>query len=1111
MTRFLNTLSSGVILVSLVVLNACSSPEKPKKQVKSKISSDKLFSAIPSTVSGLKFNNRLKENYATRQNILGYEYFYNGGGVSIGDINNDGLQDILMTGNLVSNRLYLNKGNLEFEDITKKSGLSSKFWATGTTMADINGDGLLDIYVCNSGYHEPASRPNQLYINNGDLTFTESAKEYGVQDFNNSTQASFFDYDLDGDLDLFILNHSTFYEMPIPMVYEKIKDKNELKKVSNRLFRNNGNGKFSDVTEQAGLLNYGFGLGLTINDINGDGLSDIYVTNDYDVPDFMYINQGNGTFKDQIKLHTKHISWFGMGCDIGDINNDGAVEIGVVDMTPNDHFRSKTLMKSMNTDLAKYLIYEMKRQHQYMFNSLQLNNGKAIFSDIALLAGVAKTDWSWSALFSDLDNDGLKDYFVTNGFRKYFSDNDFQGKLNKMMNSESKVSRQEMDKLISEMPDVKIPNILYRNNGNLTFDNISKEAGLDKGTYSNGASIADLDNDGDLDIVINNIDQEMLLYRNNSESLSDNNFLQIKLEGDALNAKVKIFHNDDKIQFQELSATRGYQSSLPHLLHFGLGKSPKVDRIEITWADGTFQEMEGIKANQVLSVKKQAKGAKKEQQEDYLVYMTDHRYLGLDYVHKENSHDDYAIEVLIPHTQSRLGPFTAIGDINADGMDDIFLGGAKGQAGSIYVQKSYNKFTKWKSPALDKDKMAEDMDALFFDADGDKDQDLYVVSGGGSDFSLNDPLLQDRLYINDGKGNFRRSTKSLPTMISSGSKVKASDIDKDGDLDLFVGGRTVPGRYPVSPKSYLLENVNGTFKDITKKRGKELRQVGMVTDFVWSDFNGDDVEDLVVVGEWMPVKFFANIGGAFIDRSSMFKTDSLSGWWFSIEAADLDKDGDDDYILGNIGLNNKFHPSQKKPLHVYANDFDENGKFDIVLSSYYKGKEVPMRGRECSSEQMPVITEKFPNYESFAKASLEDVYGKEKLSEGLHLQARTFSSMVLMNDNGNFNAKELPIEAQLSSINRSLVTDLNQDGNLDLIVGGNLFNVEFETTRYDASNGAALIGDGKGNFKALTAQQSALHLPVDMKDMEWFGSKNSNKKQFIATNNSRYVQIGIVK
>mgnify|MGYP000703170473 CR=1 FL=1 len=1101
-------IAGSCILSLLLIFTACESEESKKLKALPK---DKLFTKVPSKLSGLRFKNKLTDNFKTRQNILGYEYFYNGAGVSIGDINNDGLPDILMTGNMVSNKLYLNKGNLQFEDITKKAGLHSKHWATGATMADVNQDGYLDIYVCNSGYKlDPNTRPNQFYVNNGDLTFTESAKAFGIQDKNYSTQSAFFDYDGDGDLDLYVMNHSVYYEMPLQKVFELIEDEAELKKVSNKLFRNNGDNSFTDVTKEAGLLNYGFGLGLVISDINTDGLPDIYVTNDYDVPDFMYINQGDGSFADKIKKRTKHVSWFGMGCDIADINNDGAMEIGVVDMTPSDHFRSKTLMKSMNTDLAKFLVKGMKRQHQYMFNSLQLNNGDNFFSDIALMANVAKTDWSWSALFSDLDNDGYKDYFVTNGFRKYFSDNDFQNKLDKMLKQNPPPTKQEMDALISGMPDVKIPNVLYKNNGDLTFDNISKEAGLDIGTYSNGASIADLDGDGDLDLVINNIDQTMLLYRNNSESLNDNNFLQLKMEGQAMSSKATIYYGDQEIQVQELSATRGYQSSLPYVLHFGLGKHTSVDSLMIQWVDGTIQKMNTIKVNQLLTINKQASGEKIDEKKSYLVYMENHNLFGLNFVHKENQHDDYAVEVLLPHSQSQLGPFSATGDINGDGLEDIFVGGAKDQPAVIFIQNNRRKFDRWESPALINDSRYEDMDALFFDADNDNDLDLYVVSGGGSDFELNSPLLQDRLYLNDGKGNLTKSKGYLPKMISSGMKVKAHDIDQDGDLDLFVGGRTSPGQYPYTPKSYLLENKKGKFTDISSTKGKGLQDIGMVTDFVWSDFNGDKVKDLIVVGEWMPISYFANKEGVLINQTAEHNPKNISGWWYSIEASDLDNDGDDDYILGNIGLNNKFHPSEKKPLNIYANDFDQNGKYDIVLSSYYRGKEVPMRGKECSTQQIPEISDKFPSYESFANASLEDVYGKQNLEEGLHLQANMFHSIALMNDDGTMNSIELPNGAQKGPINKTLIIDLNKDGNKDLIVGGNMFNVEFETTRYDASIGSVLFGDGKGNFEIVDNKQSNLFLPLDLKDMNWITLGKEKKKYFIVTNNNKMIQLGSI-
>lgn len=1093
----------GSFITCLVISFQACSPETDTKTSEG-IPANKLFSTIPGDYSGLTFNNKLTED---PKNILNYDYYFNGGGVSIGDINNDGLQDIFLTGNEVSNRLYLNKGDLQFEDITEKAGLISNTWSTGASMADINGDGLLDIYVCNSG-PDKNGKNNLFYLNKGNLKFEELAAEYGIQDEGRqSTQSAFFDYDLDGDLDLFVMNHSILFDVPFNELTKKLRKPGELRKSSNSLYRNENNGTFTDVTNNAGLLNYGYGLGLVISDINSDGYADIYISNDFDIPDFMYINQKNGTFKDQIKWKTKHVSWNGMGCDIADINNDGNLDIAVVDMTPDDHVRSKILMKSMDTDYAKFMIEKLRRQHQYMFNSLQIGNGAGIFSDIAQMAGVAKTDWSWSALLSDLDNDGYKDYFVTNGYRKYSTDNDFKQYKNKFKEGELQMSAEEFNALYSEVPELKLPNALFHNKGDLTFENIALESGLEQATFSNGSSIADLDNDGDLDIVINNIDDEMLLYRNNSTDLNQNHFLQIGFEKTAFQAKVKLYYDSGKIQVQENSPVRGYQSSLPEVLHFGLGDTKKVDSIDILWPDGTEQHLYAIEANQVLKIKKEPSKQRAKLRPSYLLPIVNPAGLGLDYKHEENNHDDLAKEVLLPHAQSKLGPFTTVGDLNGDGLEDIFIGGAKAQSGSIFLQSKQGKFEKLNSPALDADRGSEDMDALFFDFDQDGDQDLYVVSGGGSDFENDSPLLQDRLYINTGKGRLKKS-HALPIMLTSSAKVKTFDFDKDGDLDLFVGGRTIPGKYPHAPRSYLLENRKGKFIDVTDKRAPGLATIGMVTDFVWSDINGDKIKDLVVVGEWMPVSFFTNNGkGFFTNQNDVYGSENLKGWWYSISAFDFNGDSKDDYVLGNIGLNNKFHPSHEKPLKVYSNDYDNNGKLDIVLNSYYKGKEVPMRGKECSTEQIPDLESKFPSYRDFANASLQEVYGSDKLSESLQLEANTFTSTVLVSSGDNFKSIPLANEAQVSPINKSLIRDVNKDGHADLILAGNMFQTEFETTRYDASNGLVLSGNGDGTFQSIPFESSGFSAPLDVKDMEWFQLGNRKQHYLIISSNNMPVQI----
>ncbi len=1088
--------SASTLLFILLLLSSCTG-RKEEPETTEKSAENQLFLRLDPDETGIRFRNDLKENVNTRENVLSYQYFFNGGGVAIGDINNDGLEDIFFTGNQVPNRLYLNRGDMKFEDISERAGIKKKHWSTGVTMADVNDDGWLDIYVCQAGPAGDArKRENLLYINQKDGTFREMAKEYGVNDGNRSTQASFFDYDKDGDLDLYVMNESKYFFVPLNKVFDDLKDPRKMEAASGRLYRNEGDGKFRDVTREAGLLRYGYGLGLVCADINLDGWVDIYVANDFSVPDFLFINNGDGSFSEMQKQMTKQVSWFGMGADIADINNDGYPEIGVVDMAAADHIRSKTLMASMSNERFRTMVEYLGYQYQYMFNSLQLNEGpvpgdpdRMIFSNIALRAGVAKTDWSWAALFADFDNDGWKDYFISNGYVRYSLDNDFQNKLKETARKyRGRIPPEIKEKLYEEMPSEKLPNILYRNNGDLSFSNISEQAGLGEPTFSNGAAYADLDNDGDLDLVINNIDDHAFVYENRASG-QGNHFVQFLFEGGGrnarnMNARIELYGPLGK-QTLENTASRGYQSAMGEKLHFGLGKDPKIDSFRVIWPDGSMLSVWNPEPDTVYRINAQEarKGGVRKEKKDFRVKTLDAEALGVDFVHHENKFDDFEREILLPHRQSKLGPFLSAADVNGDGLTDFFIGGAAGQAGALYLQLRNGHFREISNAPWKEDRASEDMRSVFFDADGDNDPDLYVVSGG-NEFPEGDPRYRDRLYLNDGKGHFLKANKALPDLAISGLAILARDIDDDGDTDLIVGGRNIPGHYPRAPRSVILINDGrGHFLDKSDEIAPELNGIGLVNDIAWMDIDQDGDRDILLCGEWMPIVALINDKGHFKRAASKYPFDELSGWWYSLLIHDINGDGLPDILAGNLGENNKFHPEADHPLHIFSDDFDGNGSNDIVLSSKYRGELVPLRGRQCSSEQMPFIKKKFPSYRSFAEADIEDIFGSEKLSEAYHRVAKNFSSHYFLNSGkDSFTSRVFPPLTQLAPVNAMLAIDVDGDGIRDLMMAGNMFAAEVETPRYDAGNGLVLFSHPDG-LRAGMPSETGFYAPGDVKDL----------------------------
>lgn len=1062
-----------------------------------------LFTLLDAKQTGIDFVNVNKQD--VNRNIFSYHYYFNGGGVAVADFDNDGLQDLFFTANMGSDKLYHNKGDMKFEDITLKAGVNGfghgikNSWSTGVTVADVNNDGYLDIYICKSGlFPKPIGLKNLLYINNKNLTFTESGSKYGIDDEGHSTQAVFFDYDQDRDLDLYVLNHSVRFAENIYSL-ESMMDKPGFQEQHSGNFYKNDGGKFTKVTKEAGLMKYGFGLGVVASDINQDGWVDLYVANDFSRPDAMYINQKNGTFKDEIESRTGHISYYSMGCDIADINNDGQVDIHVVDMAPADNLRSKTLMPSMDINLFWDLHDKYGHQYQYMFNALQLNQGEGKFSEVAKLSGVHKTDWSWATLLADYDNDGYKDLFVSNGYKRNAMDNDFSKEFAAMKvkyqnNPPNNIKQQWLNK----PPSYKLKNQIYKNKGNLKFQAMTEDWGMDIKSFSNGAAYADLDADGDLDLIVNNIDDPAFVYRNNGNG---NNYLRVKLTAGerylpsfCWNAKVKIYTKDG-IQYQELSPTRGFQSVVDHTLHFGLGKLDQVARIEVTWPDGITQFVENVKANQVLNIDKtQAQRIPFNGDNAVPTFAQTTDLIQPLFVHQENEHDDFIDELLLPHKNSQFGPFVTKGDVNGDGLDDFFVGGASAQSGQLYLQNANGKFKVKNNPVFTKDKKCEDMDSAFLDVDQDGDLDLYVVSGG-NEFSANDPVYQDRLYMNNGKGVFTKKNISVPN--SSGSCVVTGDFNKDGKADLFVGGRMVPKSYPMPSKSFMLFSDGGNL--VENKMTAPLEGLGIVTSAAASDIDKDGDLDLVVAGEWEPIRCLINNGDNFTIQAQA-ELDNKKGWWSALTPADIDQDGDIDFIAGNLGLNYKYKATESEPFHIYLNDFDKSGTKDIVLGYYNAGVCYPLRGRECSSQQMPFIKDKFPTYHDFGSADLKQVYGAA-LEDAYHREANYFSNAILRNENGTFKVEALPNESQISNINTAVVEDFDQDGKPEILVAGNLFASEVETPRNDAGIGLLIDIDNQNNLVAEPKSKSGVYLPDDVKDIELIKDANGNNILIIANNN----------
>jgi hypothetical protein len=1082
-----------------------------------------LFTLLSSTETGVEFQNILQEN--PQISYFDNPYVYNGGGVAVGDINNDGLPDLYFVSNIFSNKLYLNKGNFKFEDISVSAGIeASRGFKTGVAMVDLNNDGWLDIYVCRSHHPDPAVRADFVYINNKDLTFTEKSKDIGIKDNAYTTHVTFLDYDRDGDLDIYQLNHPSDFDLGIRVRLKLDKNQNLVRRLdpdspdhSDHLYRNKGDGTFEDVSALAGIVNSAFGLSTSLTDVNNDGYTDIYVANDFIDPDMFYINNRDGTFTDRVYEYVKHTSQNSMGSDLADFNNDGYEDLITVDMLAETNQRQKLMTTSMVLDRYETLL-QYGYGHQFMRNALQLNNGNGTFSEIGWLASVAATEWSWSSLFADFDNDGWKDLFISNGIRRDMTDSEYIQFKRDTLESLAKtgdpyVTAQTMQKWLDRMPQVKVHNYMYRNKGDLQFENVSDSWGLGLKTFSNGMVYADLDVDGDLDLITNDLDSAVLIYRNESNKLLNHRYLQFALKGTPKNpfgigTKVTVYAQG-QLQYQELKVSRGFLSSVEPVLHFGLGTATQADSVFIRWPDGQGQRMESIASNQRIIVSydpaKRVASQKKEKQTFLLkeVYPT-----GVSFEHKENRFNDFEVERLLPHKFSKSGPGISTADVNADGYEDFFVGGAKGQPASIYLQDAKGEFTSTKQPFLQADSSFEDVASLFMDIDQDKDIDLMVVSGG-YEFGKSSDKYQTRLYLNNGTGVF--SKQSLPAINSNGSCIASADMDNDGDIDIFIGSNIVPGSYGMNPRSYLLRNENGQFFDVTEEFSAGLPNIGMVTAALWTELNGDEYPELVVVGEWMPVSIFENKRGEVFENTTIqWGLEKSSGWWNCVVSFDADGDGDMDLATGNLGWNSLLKVSESLPMELFASDFDGNGTDEAVICSYIGGTSWPLPRREVMVQQVPSLKKKFVRFEKYSKSTIHEFFEPEKLRKAIHKQVFTLTSALWLNHQGTFIPISLPTEAQVSPVNTIQAIDMNHDGIQDLILAGNNFGIQVELGRYDAGNGLVLLGQKEpGKYQPLSIAQSGLFVPGEVRDSELIRIKS--KQHLMFANNKGVIQFFQIK
>lgn len=1063
-----------------------------------------LFKLLPSASTGVSFANIISENDTL--NILNQANIYNGGGVGIGDFNNDGLVDIYLAGNMVANKFYLNKGSMKFVDYTTTAGVAGAGrWCTGVAVVDINADGRLDLYVSASFRKDPLLRTNLLYINQGINkdsvpVFKESAEEYGIADTGFSTQGYFFDYDKDGDLDLYLVTNE-LYDLKTPIRFRpKLVDGSALN--TDRLYKNNGNGTFTNVSKEAGILIEGWGHAASISDFNMDGWPDVYVANDFVSNDLLYINNRDGTFTNRLAEYFKHTGWNAMGTDVVDINNDGLVDVISLEMLPEDNMRKKRML-SGNEYYNYFNSSQFDYEHQYVRNVLQLNSGNTpkghpVFSDIGFMAGIYQTDWSWCPLVADFDNDGYRDMIITNGLPRDVTDLDWISYDNGQGGGKAKLSL-EMTK---SLPVVNIADYAFKNKGGILFENTTTSWGLNKSAFSNGSAYADLDNDGDLDFVVNNINDEAFIYENTiNRKTGGEHILQIKLVGDGKNingigASIHLYFGG-KQQYYQHYPTRGYLSTIDSRAHFGLGGVSTVDSIRVQWPEGKTQVLTNVKTDQLIliSIRESREsgvtnaGRTANIQNQNLLFSPASRQYNILYKPVERDFIDYTIQATLPHKLSQYGPGIAVGDVDNNGFDDFYLGGTSGNPGVFFMQDGKGKFSLDSTRITRQpNELEEEMGVLFFDFDNDGDLDLYAV-GGSYEVPPNHTVAQDRLFINDGKGKFEKSPDALPAETTNGSCVRAADFDKDGDLDLFVGGRVVSGAYPTNPQNFIFMNEAGKFVDVSQQVCPQLQSMGMVTDALWSDFDRDGTIDLVITGEWMPVTFLKNTGSSFVSINSTTGISQHLGWWNSLSSGDFDNDGDIDYVAGNLGLNSNYRATPKEPMTVYAKDLDNNSSLDLMLFCYMNAenrirKPFPMHTRDDLASQLVSIRKRYPTYKAYGAASMDDLWNVQDRQGAIKKTANNLQSAYIENKgNGQFRLIALPIEAQSAPVYGMLSDDLDNDGNLDLLMVGNDYGMEPYSGRHDAFNGLCLKGDGKGKFNVLPLSETGFFVGGDAKGL----------------------------
>lgn len=1078
-----------------------------------------LLALLSPSETGIDFQNQIVET--AEQNVLAYINEYNGGGLAVADFNNDKLPDLYFICTTGKNRLYLNEGNFKFKDITDAAGVASEDgFDTAVAAADVNADGWLDLFVCRAGLNKDGKRSAKLFINNGSanpLSFTEKSAEYGLNDTGPLTSAAFFDYDLDGDLDCYLLNHPTQLEAAHEL---RIKHASDGKTIvpdldpkiphdSDQFYRNDG-GKFVNISKQAGIQNFGFGMSISITDVNTDGWPDIYIGNDFVQPDNLYINNQKGGFTEQISRYFRHSSMTTMGADWGDIDNDARMDLVALDMLPANNERQKSLITT-NT-LSRYISIV---QHGYFppvaRNVLQRNNGNNTFSDIACLAGVYKTDWAWSCLFADLDNDGLKDLHISNGYRREVTNRDYTDFVQPAGLKAAKEKSNEVLGFIEKIPTYKVRNYVYQNKGNWQFEDKSGDWMTMKPSWSCGTIWADLDADGDLDMVVNNLEEPAFIYKNLGREQGGGNFLQTKLQGApanpyAVGASVLIEYQGNT-QYQEINPNRGVFSSVEHLIHFGLGTINQVDRLTVRWPDGKTQTLTNVPINQRLQLNwADASGyathlAPTMKDTKPLFSEKEIGSMGIPFMHLENAFNDFETWLLVPWTLTDLGPILSRGDLNKDGLDDFFIGNSFDKPGAIYLQTPGGKFQASSVALMEAEKRYEDHEGHFFDADGDQDLDLFVLSGGSD--ANSELAWQCRLYLNDGKGNFSKSEQALPNFKELGLRTASFDYDGDGDLDLFIGGRLTPKNWPLTPRSVVLENNKGQFTDVTSQVGGDFERCGMVTDLEWSDLNGDGQQELVVVGEWMPVSVFQLKNKRLENVTAQFGLAKTNGFWNKLALADLDKDGDLDLVTGNLGLNTRFTASPEAPFYCYAKDFDNNGTLDPIAAYTEAGKIYPIMQKDLLVKQLPILKKKFLYSKDYAKATISDIWPQKDLDAALNLFIYDFSTCWWENKAGKFVRHALPNQVQASPVQGIVCEDFNGDGHMDLLMAGNKYGLEVETNPCDAGNGALLLGDGKGNFNWIDNTKSGFWAMTEARDMALLRGVGGKHVVIVANNNNR--------